>query len=200
MGVEVIQTCLGIYTDYKQKQGKVIENIDKYRTNNLFIKTKKNSKFYGKFLAYIISSQKIFKNKCISLIGFSLGCNVVKYCIKEMNKIYLFTQDSSLLDIIHNIIFLAGATTFKNIENWSKIFYLAKGKIINCFSTHDKILKYLYNSSTEKTAIGLNTLDLHNKLYNFYNLDFSNLELGHSEYRHFLHIIYDQLKNDNNIL
>jgi hypothetical protein len=200
MGVEVMQTCLGLYSDYKQKQGKVIENIDKYRTNNLFLKTKKNSKFYGKLLAYIISCQNFFENKCISLVGFSLGCNVLKYCIKEMYKIYSITQDSSLLDIIHNIIFIAGATTFKNTVNWTKNFNLAKGKLINCYSSHDKILKYLYNTSTEKTAIGLNPLEFSKNLFNFYNLDFSHLEMGHSEYRHFLHIIYNRLKNEFNII
>ena len=39
----------------------------------------------AKILADILISNKLFNNFQINLVGFSLGANVVKYCIKELN-------------------------------------------------------------------------------------------------------------------
>ena len=49
--------------------------------------TKKVSKFYGKLLAYIINSREIFTFQTLNLVGYSMGCNIIKYCLLELNKI-----------------------------------------------------------------------------------------------------------------
>ena len=109
-------------------------------------------------------------------------------------------KDNSFLDILNNIFFIAGATTFANNEKWNENFKICKGKIINCYSTHDKILNILFKVSTEKMAIGIGPLVFPKHLSNFHNIGFSHLEMGHSEYRHFLQVVCQRLKNELNII
>jgi hypothetical protein len=97
--------------------------------------------------------------------------------------------------VIQNIIFIGGATTFSNINNWNNYFnFLVKGKIINCYSQEDKVLKYLYTVTTEKEAIGNTELTFSTLMPNFYNLDFTFMKMGHSEYRDYLYHIVRRIK------
>ena len=111
--------------------------------------SKKVSKFYGKLLAYIIISREIFSFQTINLVGYSMGCNVIKYCLLELNKL---NKKDNYLDLINNIIFIGGCINIK-FDKYPNIFESITGKIINVFSKADKDL-YEYN----KTAIGLSPL------------------------------------------
>ena len=111
--------------------------------------SKKVSKFYGKLLAYIIISREIFSFQTINLVGYSMGCNVIKYCLLELNKL---NKKDNYLDLINNIIFIGGCINIK-FDKYPNIFESITGKIINVFSKADKDL-FEYN----KTAIGLNPL------------------------------------------
>ena len=111
--------------------------------------SKKVSKFYGKLLAYIIISREIFSFQTINLVGYSMGCNVIKYCLLELNKL---NKKDNYLDLINNIIFIGGCINIK-FDKYPNIFELITGKIINVFSKADKDL-FEYN----KTAIGLSPL------------------------------------------
>ena len=111
--------------------------------------SKKVSKFYGKLLAYIIISREIFSFQTINLVGYSMGCNVIKYCLLELNKL---NKKDNYLDLINNIIFIGGCINIK-FDKYPNIFESLTGKIINVFSKADKDL-FEYN----KTAIGLSPL------------------------------------------
>ena len=111
--------------------------------------TKKVAKFYGKLLAYIIMSREIFSFQAINLVGYSMGCNIIKYCLLELNK---FNENNIYSDIINNVIFIGGCINIK-FDKYPNIFESIAGKIINVFSKCDKDL-IEYN----KTAIGLNPL------------------------------------------
>lgn len=111
--------------------------------------SKKVSKFYGKLLAYIIISREIFSFQTINLVGYSMGCNVIKYCLLELNKL---NKKDNYLDLINNIIFIGGCINIK-FDKYPNIFESITGKIINVFSKADKDL-FNYN----KTAIGLSPL------------------------------------------
>ena len=111
--------------------------------------SKKVSKFYGKLLAYIIISREIFSFQTINLVGYSMGCNVIKYCLLELNKL---NKKDNYLDLINNIIFIGGCINIK-FDKYPNIFESITGKIINIFSKADKDL-FEYN----KTAIGLSPL------------------------------------------
>lgn len=174
----------------------MFEKFGEFKKDNLFSKTKKYSKFFGKYLGNIIASQTIFNGKSISVIGFSLGCNVIKLFLKEIYKIYLITNNEDLLMIINNVIFIAGATTLNKIEKWNLRFLaLVSGKVINIHSNYDIILKVLFKTTTEKTAIGYDPLIYDRYLNNFYNVDFTCMKIGHTEYRSNLGIVAEVIKH-----
>ena len=138
--------------------------------------TKKVAKFYGKLLAYIIISREIFTFQTINLIGYSMGCNVIKYCLLEINKL---NEKSIYSDIINNVIFIGGCTNIK-MDKHPNIFESIVGKIINIFSKTDKDL-IEYN----KTAIGLNPLETKNEnvdKFQIINVDLSIKNIKQNDY------------------
>ena len=68
---------------------------------------------------------------------------------------------------------------------WRNIFNKnVGGRIINCYSKYDYILKYLYKLYTGKNPIGLHKIDIKIGNYNVVeNYDFSDLNMGHLDYR-----------------
>ena len=137
---------------------------------------KKISKFYGKLLAYIIISREIFTFQTINLVGYSMGCNVIKYCLIELNKI---NKKIKCFDIINNIIFIGGCINIK-IDKYPDIFDGVAGKIINIFSKVDQEL-IEYN----KNAIGLKEITISKELSNKYqiiNIDLSKKNINQEEY------------------
>ena len=107
----------------------------------------------GYILAYLLISQK-FKHFQINLIGFSLGNQIIKHCLKALYKIFV-TSGGTHFANLKNIIFIAGATQIKNVNKWKTIFKKLIGdRIINCYSNSDYALKWLYKAYKSKTAIG----------------------------------------------
>ena len=138
--------------------------------------TKKVSKFYGKLLAYIINSREIFTFQTLNLIGYSMGCNIIKYCLLELNKI---NEKSNYSDIINNVIFIGGCINIK-FDKYPNIFDSITGKIVNIFSKGDKDL-IEYN----KTAIGLDNLKTKKEYINKYqiiNVDLTVKSIKQNDY------------------
>ena len=138
--------------------------------------TKKVSKFYGKLLAYIINSREIFTFQTLNLVGYSMGCNIIKYCLLELNKI---NEKSNYSDIINNVIFIGGCINIK-FDKYPNIFDSITGKIVNIFSKGDKDL-IEYN----KTAIGLDNLKTKKEYINKYqiiNVDLTVKSIKQNDY------------------
>ena len=133
---------------------------------------KKISKFYGKLLAYILVSREIFKFQTINLVGYSMGCNVIKYCLIEMNKI---NKNINCDEIINNVIFICGSINIKT-DKYPDIFERIAGKIINIFSKVDNDL-IQYN----KNSIGLKEFLFSDK-YQIINVDLSKKNIKQNEY------------------
>lgn len=53
--------------------------------HELFDSTKKMAKFSGELLACALAIGFPFYTQSISLVGFSLGCQVIKSCLKTLN-------------------------------------------------------------------------------------------------------------------
>ena len=145
---------------------------------NVFLSAKKRAKICGKILGLILSSKKFFENCQINLIGFSLGTHVIKYCIKELYDLKIENN------IINNVMFIAGATHIEQMK-WNNIFNeVVNGRIINCYSKNDFVLKYLFQPCVEKKPIGWDKLiiDDENNI-KIENYDMTDLKLGHTDYR-----------------
>ena len=155
----------------------------KFDTNlpKIFLDSIKKAKNCGKFLSLILRSRLFFGNRQINLVGFSLGTHVIKYCLKDLS-----TGDDGRR-LINDVIFMGGATTFTNKLNWHRIFTkLVGGRIINCYSEVDYILRYLYRNCTSKTPIGIKNIDINdgiNPRNIVENYDLTDLNIGHLNYR-----------------
>lgn len=64
-----------------------------------------NAKLSGKILAIALAFCLIFPHQSVSIVGFSMGCQVAKSCLSMLNKL-------GANDIIQNVTFLGGATHF----------------------------------------------------------------------------------------
>lgn len=175
-----------------------IENNDilHLKEKSLVCKSIKNSKYFGKLLAYFIASKCYFNFQSISLIGYSLGANVIKYCLKELHKMSCINPE--LNDIIQNVVFLGGATTFleKPQTKWSDIFEIVGDRVINVYSTKDYVLHHTYEKFVGFKPIGSRKLYLKNLEGKeiVHNYDFSSIDLGHFDYSTYLDKILEKIK------
>ena len=123
---------------------------------------KKLAKMCGKFLAYILVSKKFFGEFQINLVGFSVGCYVVKECIKKLSKI----NNKKYFVKIKNVILIGAAMHIKKEKNWKNyIEETVVDKFINCYSNNDEILKSIYKICSEnsgKNPIGIDSLEIKN--------------------------------------
>ena len=147
----------------------------------VFIDSKDKAKSCGKLLSLILLTRLFFGVRQINLVAFSLGNHVVKNCLKELSQ-----RDDGKM-IVNDVIFMAGATTFKNRFNWYNIFNkVVGGRIINCYSKADNILTYLYANCTGNQPIGIQNIEINDGKGGkniIENYDFTDLNIGHLDYR-----------------
>lgn len=186
------------------------EYINNLKQNDiLFLKEKtiakqnyENSKIIGKLLAYFLASKMYFNFHTVSLIGYSLGANVIKHCLKELHS--LLDVCPEVKHIIQNIIFISGATTFSILDDdinngvstdWNEVFSISSGKIINVYSKTDKILEIAFNKFIHQKAIGNNRFFIKNnqQLDIINNYDCSHMRLSHFEFPDYIDKILDAI-------
>ena len=124
---------------------------------------KKISKFAGILLADILISNIFFNDFQINLIGFSLGANVVKYCIKKLSKL----NNKKNYVKLKNVILIGGATHIKHEDKWREhIKNTIIDRFINCYSGYDNILNDFYFINSKyvnelgKCPIGIDCIEL----------------------------------------
>eukprot|EP00340_Litonotus_pictus_P010215 CAMPEP_0170514962 /NCGR_PEP_ID=MMETSP0209-20121228/1455_1 /TAXON_ID=665100 ORGANISM="Litonotus pictus, Strain P1" /NCGR_SAMPLE_ID=MMETSP0209 /ASSEMBLY_ACC=CAM_ASM_000301 /LENGTH=818 /DNA_ID=CAMNT_0010799239 /DNA_START=237 /DNA_END=2689 /DNA_ORIENTATION=+ len=158
---------------YFSRGGKNVDyDWDKYLSeNNEFVVAMKRSEIIGKLLAYTIASKKQFKGKLVNLIGFSLGCNVIKSCLDELSRLTIPSvvnnnkgyKVSSNKTVINNVMFVGGATTIDlNKKSEFNSIEICGGRLINVFSSCDLVLEELYTMVVKKTAVGVQKLEIDN--------------------------------------
>ena len=124
-----------------------------------FKDARERGKYCGRLLALMMMSN-FFKDVEINIAAFSLGNHVLKHCIKELEKF-------GRLDILNNIIFMAGATDIKCNDKWEQRLSSIKGNVINCYSNVDLALVYC-KIITGKDTIGTKILKFKNKIVKNY--------------------------------
>ena len=153
-----------------------------------------NAKLTGRLVAIALVLGYPFNSQTVSLIGFSLGSQVIKSCLSTLHKL-------GATDIIQNVTFLGGATHFdKNQEKWATILSsVVNGKIKNCYSEGDEILGKLYETIKSNKSIGRREIwskNLGNKntrqrddagavrecVFDMENYEMHN-QIGHMDYR-----------------
>lgn len=177
-----IKSLKGFYTS--------VEGIGTY-----FKTARKCAKKSGELLALILKDKKIFGDIKINLIGHSLGSQLIKSCLKTLYILNKEDCDPKDNFKINNVVFLAGATPMTyNTEKWYNIFSnVVEGKIVNCYSTKDEVLKNCFCPCELSQPIGLQEINIKNVI----NIDFSDLNMGHLDYKNRIDEIMERIKSKN---
>lgn len=162
------------------------KNFLEKEKNKAIDNSKNLAKINGALLTDILISNKVFNNYQINLVGFSLGANVIKHCIKELSSL----NGKKNYAKIKNVILIGAATHFKHEDKWKE--YIKNNVIdrfINCYSGSDEKLKSIYSkisktNKTKKLPIGLNPLELKDEkgVQLVENFDFTNEKYSQVSY------------------
>ena len=123
-----------------------------------------------------------------TLAGHSLGARVIYYALEALS-----TKSGKP---IQDVYLLGGAVggSSKDSPGWESATNVVRGRIYNCHSNNDGILKVLYRGANgfQSEPIGYSPIQLkHEKIHNF---DCTELVDGHTSWKHWFGEILDQLK------
>ena len=107
-------------------------------------------KITGKILAHFLSEHSdTFQGQSVSLVGYSLGCQVLKSTLNRLNKL-------NVRNLVHNVYFLAGAVNFEKTQNQLSTFGdTVQGRLVNVYCKNDSALKAYEKFAVKKEPIGL---------------------------------------------
>ncbi|MCD9471325.1 DUF726 domain-containing protein [Photobacterium phosphoreum] len=110
-----------------------------------------------------------------NLIGHSLGCRVIFYALMALG-----TKSERFID---NVILLGGAVGKDDNESWTKAMKVIDGKLFNCYSKKDMVLKRLYECANAKLSkpIGYYQIPIAHK--NLVNIDCTDIVDSHMHWK-----------------
>ncbi|WP_172969956.1 MULTISPECIES: DUF726 domain-containing protein [unclassified Salinivibrio] len=130
----------------------------------------RRAEYAGIWLAHYINNQE--SNQFI-LMGHSLGASVSFNALSNLER----------KNSIHSIYLFGGAMS--NTEKWTETCTShPESMIINCYSTNDWVLKFLYKIGTLFSNIPIGSKPIPKNANNLiYNVDLSNVVDGHTSYK-----------------
>lgn len=101
----------------------------------------KRADIAGKALAMSLVEAVYTRRRPVSLIGFSMGARLIFSCLQHL--ILLFEKDSSVADIIEDVVLL-GCPVTTDRSLWESIRPVVNGRLVNGYSSNDLVLSFLY--------------------------------------------------------
>ncbi|KAF2072373.1 hypothetical protein CYY_006319 [Polysphondylium violaceum] len=144
---------------------------------------KDRSEKAGKILAQQIIDG-YFGNRPLTLIGTGMGSRLIFSCLEELFK---QSQDNpNLFSLIEMVIFM-GSPVSIDPKRWSNIIKLISGRLVNCYTQNDTLLKYLCRSANILSdgilpAAGVSPVHIASSSLVIENVDVSNLIKSHLDY------------------
>ncbi|KAI4167685.1 MAG: hypothetical protein LQ343_007004 [Gyalolechia ehrenbergii] len=121
--------------------------------------------------------------RSVTLIGYSLGARAIYACLMSLAKRKAF-------DLVESAI-LIGAPTPSDTASWRMLKTACSGRLINVYSTNDRVLAFLYRTSSIQYGIaGLAPIQ---GLPGVENVDVSETVNGHLRYRFLIGKILSQI-------
>ncbi|KAL8708763.1 MAG: hypothetical protein Q9220_006405 [cf. Caloplaca sp. 1 TL-2023] len=121
--------------------------------------------------------------RSVTLVGYSLGARVIYSCLMSLAKQRAF-------DLVESAI-LIGAPTPSDTASWRMIKSACAGRLLNVYSTNDRVLAFLYRTSSIQYGIaGLAPIE---GLPGVENVDVSETVTGHLRYRFLIGKILSQV-------
>jgi len=173
-----------------------------------FLWALEQAKLAGISLAIFLMREDFSKDRAISFIGHSLGTVIIMHCL---NTLYHFYKCGKLHAgrIINDVFLWAGAAvlnpTGKLAETVQRATFcgMANGRINNCFSLKDFVLKYGFmNMISKYEPVGLVPIfeemptdiqDVKSPCKRAYNYDVTEEAPGHSEYHEAASVILERV-------
>ncbi|KAL8751714.1 MAG: hypothetical protein Q9184_005982, partial [Pyrenodesmia sp. 2 TL-2023] len=119
----------------------------------------------------------------VTLIGYSLGARAIYSCLISLAKRKAF-------DLVESAI-LIGAPTPSDAASWRMMKTACAGRLINVYSTNDRVLAFLYRTSSIQYGVaGLAPIQ---GLSGVENVDVSETVNGHLRYRFLIGKILSQI-------
>jgi len=142
----------------------------------------------------------------ISLLGFSMGARIIYTCLKELAKHQEIWEDlrddpeeqvkkysREPASIVEDVV-LMGLPNHYSSRSWKDMRRIISGRLINCLSKNDFILKFLFNfkrmSGILRPVCGTISIDLPG----VENYDVTNFITSHSDYCLAVNDILDLVK------
>lgn len=123
----------------------------------------------------------------VTLVGHSLGCRVIYYALCASSQ------------PVEDVILLGGAVGNQR-KDWERAASVVDGRIYNCHSRHDDVLKYSYRTSMAWLSDPIGYVPIETNHPKIANIDCSALITSHGDWKHHYGNIYDKLyKNYQNI-
>lgn len=136
----------------------------------------------GAVLADILTN-RMYGERPISLIGYSLGSRVIYACLMAL-------AEKRAFGIVENVIFI-GAPCPTEIRVWAAMKSVVAGRLVNVYSKQDYLLGFLYrNSSWHYGVAGLQKIE---GLKHIENLDLSHAVTNHLQYRYLIGSILNKV-------
>ncbi|KAL8732604.1 MAG: hypothetical protein Q9166_002578 [cf. Caloplaca sp. 2 TL-2023] len=121
--------------------------------------------------------------RSVTLVGYSLGARAIYSCLMSLAKRKAF-------DLVESAI-LIGAPTPSDAASWRMLKTACSGRLINVYSTNDRVLAFLYRTSSIQYGVaGLAPIQ---GLPGIENVDVSETVNGHLRYRFLLGKILSQI-------
>ncbi|KAI0013283.1 hypothetical protein F4779DRAFT_625419 [Xylariaceae sp. FL0662B] len=127
----------------------------------------------GLVLADILIN-KIYGERPITLIGYSLGARIIYSCLIAL-------AEKRAFGIVENVVIM-GAPCPTEIRAWAAIRSVVAGRLINVYSANDYILGFLYRSSN--WHYGVAGLQRVQGVPNVENFDVSDIVSNHLRYQY----------------
>lgn len=121
--------------------------------------------------------------RSVTLVGYSMGARAIYSCLTSLAKRKAF-------DLVESAI-LIGAPTPSDTASWRTMKTACSGRLINVYSTNDRVLAFLYRTSSIQYGIaGLAPIQ---GLPGVENVDVSETVNGHLRYRFLIGKILSQI-------
>ncbi|KAN0036355.1 hypothetical protein ACTFIV_001646 [Dictyostelium citrinum] len=144
---------------------------------------KDRSEKAGKVLAQQIIDG-YFGNRPLTLVSTSMGSRMVFYALEELYNQSL--TNPKIYSLIESVVFIGSPIT-SDQKRWSKILRLVSGRMVNCYTPNDLLLKYVCRSINCLSdgilpAAGVAPIHIPGSSLVIENVDLSNLVKSHLDY------------------
>ena len=108
-----------------------------------------------------MTKEDFSRNKCISILGFSLGTVIALECIKALSKFYK-AGNLRAGRILSDIYLMGGAAVLsekkketENLLEWNGSCTVINGRLSNVYSKADMVLKYMFSFISSLRPVGV---------------------------------------------